>query len=341
LHEEAREIIKAANRAASLTQQLLAFARKQIISPRVVNLNELVLNTDRMLRRLIGEDIELVTLPGADLGSVKADPGQLEQVLINLAVNSRDAMPTGGRLSIETSNVFLDNEYAMQHVEVTPGPYVMLALSDTGVGMEEETRAHLFEPFFTTKERGKGTGLGLATCYGIVKQAGGHIWVYSELEKGTTVKIYLPFAGERTTWPEVPGMVAPSLSGQETILVVEDEPLVRQMTAQVLRTQGYNVLVAENGSEALSMANNLSSPIELIITDVVMPQMSGRQLAESLRVSRPGIKVLYMSGYTENAIVKHGVLEEGIAFIAKPFTPNVLLKRVRVELDKPPGSSEG
>jgi two-component system cell cycle sensor histidine kinase/response regulator CckA len=341
LQEDAREIVKAANRAASLTQQLLAFARKQIIAPKVVNLNELVLNTDKMLRRLIGEDIEFVTLPGTDLWPVKVDPVQLEQVLINLAVNSRDAMPTGGRLIIETCNVFLDEDYALQHVEVTPGPYVMLAFTDTGVGMEEATRAHLFEPFFTTKERGKGTGLGLATCYGIIKQAGGYIWVYSEPGKGTTFKIYLPHAGGSATWPESPRIVTPDLSGHETILLVEDEPLVREMTAQVLRTQGYNVLVAGNGSEALSIAENLSSPIHLVITDVVMPQMSGRRLAETLHGNRPGIKVLYMSGYTENSIVHHGVLEEGIAFIAKPFTPGVLLKRVREELGKQPDSLEG
>ncbi len=332
LQEDAREIVKAANRAASLTQQLLAFARKQIITPKIVNLNELVLNIDKMLRRLIGEDIEFVTLPGTDLWPVKVDPIQLEQVLINLAVNSRDAMPTGGRLTIETGNVFLDEDYVLQHVEVTPGPYVMLALSDTGVGMEEQTRAHLFEPFFTTKEKGKGTGLGLATCYGIIKQAGGYIWVYSEPGKGTTFKIYLPHAGGSATWPERSSVLTSDLSGHETILLVEDEPLVREMTAQVLRTHGYNVLVAENGSEALSVAHDLSSPIHLVITDVVMPQMSGRQLADILRGNRPGIKILYMSGYTENSIVHHGVLEEGIAFIAKPFTPTGLLKRVREEL---------
>ena len=341
LQEDAREIVKAANRAASLTQQLLAFARKQIITPKIVNLNELVLNTDRMLRRLIGEDIEFVTLLGTDLWPVKVDPIQLEQVLINLAVNSRDAMPTGGRLTIETSNVFLDENYTLQHVEVISGPYVMLALSDTGVGMEEETRAHLFEPFFTTKERGKGTGLGLATCYGIIKQAGGYIWVYSEPGEGTTFKIYLPHAGGSVTRPEGPGVLTPEPPGRETILLVEDEPLVREMTAQVLRTHGYNVLVAENGSEALSVADDLSGPIHLVITDVVMPQMSGRQLADLLRGKRPGIKVLYMSGYTENSIVHHGVLEEGIAFIAKPFTPTALLKKAREELGKQPDSVVG
>ena len=328
LRENIGEIVKAANRAASLTRQLLAFARRQIIAPKIVSLNELVLNTDKMLRRLIGEDIELVILPDPALRFVKVDPGQFEQILINLAVNARDAMPEGGKLTIETRNVQLDPEYAMVHSEVVPGPHVLLAVSDNGLGMSEEVRTRLFEPFFTTKEQGKGTGLGLATCYGIVKQSGGHIWVYSEPGKGTTFKIYLPQVEEGSSHEEKEDFSPVTRESHGTILLVEDEQLVRTLAARALQAQGYTVLVAETSSEALALIRGYSGEIDLLLTDVVMPQMSGRQLAEQFGRERPGAKVLYMSGYTENAIVHQGVLEEGVAFLPKPFTPGTLARKV-------------
>ncbi len=335
-NEEATEcleaVTQAANRAANLTRQLLAFARQQVIEPKVINLNDLILDLEKMLRRLIGEDIELMTLPFPELGLVKADPGQIEQVLVNLAVNARDAMPEGGKLTIETANVRLDEEYARQHMEVIPGEYILLAVSDTGCGMEENVQAHIFEPFFTTKELGKGTGLGLATCYGIVKQSGGSIWVYSELEHGTTFKIHLPrVAKEADASPrEIVGVLP---HGTETILLVEDELLVRSIAVQALHTQKYNVLEAENGIEALRVAGEYGGEIHLLVTDVVMPQMGGRVLAEQIRTSHPTIKVLFTSGYTDNAILYHDVLDPGIAFLQKPFTPGALARKVREILD--------
>jgi len=329
------QVQRAANRAASLTHQLLAFARRQIIEPRVTNLNHLILDMDKMLRRLIGEDIELLTLVARDLWAVKVDPSQIEQVLVNLAVNARDAMSEGGRLTIETANVTLGSDYARSHAEVSPGEYVMLAVSDTGLGMTEEVKAHLFEPFFTTKEQGKGTGLGLATCYGLVKQSGGHIWVYSEVGKGTTFKIYLPRVEEAVSGLPQHEAAAPPRRGTETVLLVEDEPSVREVAAHVLRDQGYRVLEAANGDEAFRLAQEYANQeIHLLLADVVLPQMGGRELADRLKALRPDIKVLFISGYTDNAIVHHGALEAGVAFLQKPFSPTALARKVREVLDK-------
>jgi PAS domain S-box-containing protein len=328
------EIDKAGERAAALTHQLLAFSRKQILQPEVLDLNVVIAEMDKMLQRLIGEDINLVTIPGKDLGWVKADPGQMEQVIVNLAVNARDAMPQGGKLTIETANVELDERYARQRAEVTSGPYVMLAVSDTGVGITEETLSHIFEPFFTTKEQGKGTGLGLATAYGIVKQSGGHLWVYSEVGRGTMFKVYLPRLGETGVAVE-PGSSRPGLpQGSETILLVEDEAGVRELILDVLTDRGYIVLEARDGNEALRLCEQHSSPIHLLLTDVVMPGgMNGRELAERLTSLHPELKVLYMSGYTDEAIIHHGVLDRGTIFLQKPFTPNALERKAREVLD--------
>jgi len=334
VRDDLQGIQKSARRAADLTRQLLTFARRQVIDPQVLNPNEPILNLDKMLRRLIGEDIELVTLLAPNLGRIKADPGQIEQVLVNLVVNARDAMPAGGKLTIETANATLGEDYARQHAEVKPGDYVMLAVSDTGTGMSEEVQARIFEPFFTTKAIGKGTGLGLATCYGIVKQSGGHIWVYSEVGQGTSIKVYLPLAeAEADAPPEYEEAELPG--GTETILLAEDEASVRNLTARALRRLGYTVLEAANGEEALYLAREHSDQeIQLLFTDVVMPQMGGIVLAEQLRAMRPGIKVLYTSGYTDNAIVHHGVLDAGIAFLQKPFSPELLAAKVREVLGK-------
>ncbi len=327
-------IRKAAERAANLTQQLLAFARKQILEPKVVSLNDLMLEVDTLLRRLIGEDIELLTLPAPDLWPVRVDPGQMEQVMLNLAVNARDAMPGGGKLTIETQNVVLDAEEAQRHADLMPGEYVLLAIRDTGEGMTEEVKARLFEPFFTTKGPGKGTGLGLATCYGIVKQNDGHIRIESELGQGTTFRIYLP----RVETPLDTAVAQDSLTnlprGTETILLVEDEELVRAIAVQTLRAQGYVVREASNGNEALRWAQEFGAAPNLLITDVVMPQMSGKELAERLSALHPDLKVLYMSGYTDNAIVHHGALDPGVLFLAKPFTPPALARHVREILDE-------
>jgi signal transduction histidine kinase len=330
------EIKKAGERASSLTRQLLAFSRKQVLQPKVLQLNSVVADVDKMLRRLIGEDIGLVAVPGPSLGRIKADPGQIEQVILNLAVNARDAMPRGGKLTIETQNVYLGDEYAAQHIAVPPGPYVMLAVSDTGTGMDEKTKARIFEPFFTTKEVGKGTGLGLSTVYGIVKQSGGSIWVYSEMGKGTTFKIYLPRADGVVESDETRSVPAELPQGHETVLLAEDEEQVRRMTRTILEMNGYRVLEASSGNEALAIYKQHEGPIDLAITDVVMPQMSGRELAQSLEALRPGIKVLYVSGYTDDAIVRHGLLDEGIAFIQKPFTPEAFSRKVREVLDAVP-----
>jgi len=329
------EVMKASERAANLTGQLLSFSRRQVIEPKVIDLNDLIINTDKMLRRLIGDDIELVTLPANDLGLVKADPGQIEQVLMNLAVNARDAMPKGGKLSIETANVTLDAEYARQHGDASPVRHVMLAVSDTGMGMSEEVQEHIFEPFFTTKEVGKGTGLGLATCYGIVQQSGGHIEVSSEPGRGASFKVYLPVTEE--TYAAQPKMVDSSISpqGKETVLLAEDEPLVRSMVATVLRNQGYMVLEASNGEEALRMVQKHGGEgIELLLTDVVMPQMGGPELAEQLRATHPGIKVLFTSGYVGDSVSEHGNLPTGTEFLAKPYMPDALAVKVREVLDQ-------
>ncbi|HLK57293.1 MAG TPA: response regulator [Chthonomonadaceae bacterium] len=334
-----QNVCYAAEKASGLTRQLLAFARKQIIEPKVLNLNDVLISLDKMMRRLIGEDVELVLLPQEDLYSVKVDPGQFEQILVNLIVNSRDAMPDGGKITVETQNIALDAEYARQHEGVRPGDYVRLTVSDNGTGMDEGVQLHIFEPFFTTKEKGRGTGLGLATVYGIVKQAGGHIWLYSEVGEGTTFKIYLPRVAEAAEALAEITHPAPSLDGTETILIAEDEPLVRDLATQTLRGHGYTVLEAMSGEEALTFAKGRETGIALLISDVVMPRMSGKQLAEQLQVANPSLRVLYASGYTENTIVHHGVLEAGIAFLSKPFTPTALLRKVREVLDSGPSEA--
>jgi len=287
---------------------------------------------EKMLRRLIGEDIELVTAPGGALGRVKADPGQLEQVIMNLALNARDAMPQGGKLTLETGNVELGETYTRNHFRVMPGPYVMLAVSDTGRGMDAETQAHIFEPFFTTKEQGKGTGLGLAMVYGIVKQSGGYIWVYSELGKGTTFKVYLPRAEEAVAGIE-PREGAALRRGSETVLVVEDEAALRALVRGLLEANGYTVLEARNGEDALSVCEQHKGPIHLLLTDVVMPQMSGPELVEHLAPFHREMRVIYMSGYTDDAIVHHGVLGAGKTYLQKPFTPEALARKLREVLD--------
>jgi CheY-like chemotaxis protein len=331
---EAREIHDAALRAADLTQQLLAFSRQQVLAPKVLDLNEVVAGMDRLLRRLIGEDIDLRTSLAPVLGAVRADVSQLEQVIVNLAVNARDAMPQGGKLTIETTNAQIDEVYARQHgVQAAAGPYVVLAVSDTGSGMDAQTKARLFEPFFTTKPAGKGTGLGLATVYGIVKQSGGLVWVYSEIGHGTTFKVYLPRVGGAIESVRPRRQDGASLRGTETILVVEDQAEVRTLTRKVLEGRGYSVLVAAGGSEARGVAERHRGPIHLLLTDVIMPDMSGGEVARQLAQPRPETKVLYLSGYTDEAIVRHGVLEPGMAFLQKPFTPDALAVKVREVLD--------
>ena len=336
LRGPAQEIANASERATALTRQLLAFSRKQMLAPKVLDLNAVVTENLKMLTRMIGEDIDLVMVPGADIGAVKADPGQIEQVIMNLAVNARDAMPHGGKLTIETGNVTLDENYARFHAPVKPGDYVMLAISDTGMGMDAETQNHIFEPFFSTKGP-KGTGLGLSTVYGIVKQSEGYIWVYSELGKGTTFKIYLPrigAAGEtiaaQTTTP-----VISAERGGETILIVEDEADVRRLGRQYLEMQGYRVLEAPEGAAAIQISNSYSGPIHLLLTDVIMPGMNGRELAQRISALRPDTRVLYMSGYTENAIGHNGTLDAGITLLQKPFTLPALKAKVREVLDTP------
>jgi PAS domain S-box-containing protein len=328
------EIRKASDRAADLTRQLLAFSRRQIMEMRVLDLNRLLQNLDKMLRRLIGEDIGLVTLLAEDLGRVKADPGQIEQMVMNLVVNARDAMLNGGKLTIETANVELDQAYARAHIAVKPGPYVMVSVSDTGVGMAPEVRDRVFEPFFTTKEKGKGTGLGLSTVYGIVKQSGGNIWVYSEPGKGTTFKIYLPCVEEPLEALKEKIMAGELPRGSETILIVEDEKEVLKLAGTILRRQGYHVVEAVSGEEALKVCKERKEPFHLLLTDVVMPQMSGRQLAEQLKQLCRNFRVLYMSGYTDNAITHHGVLDKGMNYLQKPFTVDALARKVREVLDK-------
>ena len=337
IHRDATLVRTTADRAAALTQQLLAFSRKQVLQPQVLDLNRVTTAMEPMLGRLIGEDIDLVVVPAPDLGRVKADPGQIEQVIVNLVVNSRDAMPQGGRLTVETANVELDEAYASRHVSVPAGEYVMLAVSDTGAGMDEPTRSRVFEPFFTTKEPGKGTGLGLATVYGIVKQSGGDIRLYSEVGAGTTFKIYLPRVAEAVSAPD-PGAGLPATMprGDETVLLVEDEPEVRDLAREILEGSGYHVLQACDPQDAVLMAERHAGPIHLLLTDVIMPRQSGRALVERLRPLRPEMQVLYMSGYTNEAIVRHGVLDPDTQFIQKPFTPAGLGHKVRAAIDGAP-----
>jgi nitrogen-specific signal transduction histidine kinase/CheY-like chemotaxis protein len=330
------EVRDAAVSAAGLTRQLLAFSRRQIVEPRLVDLNELIARMHKMLARLIGEDVELRTLPGPGLATVRIDPGLAEQVLVNLAVNARDAMAGGGVLIIETAIVTLDEEYKRSHPLVEPGTYARLAISDTGSGMSDEVKRHLFEPFFTTKPRGKGTGLGLATIYGAIRQSNGYVEVYSEVGKGTTFKIYLP-AESGTPDSLTPRLgPRPVTGGSETVLVVEDDERVRNVASRALRDAGYRVLSASSGEAALAVAGEDSAPIHLLVTDVVMPGMNGRQLAERLARAHPETRTLFTSGYTENIIAHHGVLERGIEFLSKPYTLETLTSRVREMLDKLP-----
>jgi CheY-like chemotaxis protein len=341
LAESNAQIKSAAERAAGITRQLLAFSRKQMLSPRVINLNDIVLNLDSLLRRLIGEDIEVMTVPAENIGMVKADPGQIEQVVMNLALNSRDAMPNGGKLTLETSNAVLDETYAGEHQPVEPGRYVMLAVSDTGHGMSADTIGRIFEPFYTTKEVGKGTGLGLSMVYGIVKQSGGHIWVYSEPEQGTTFKIYLPRVdqpAEQAGSETHPGSVS---RGMETILLVEDDPQLRELSSTVLTDRGYRVLAASTPEEGIAIAESNQRDIRLLVTDVIMPRMNGRQLAERVQKISQKIRVLYISGYTDNAIVHYGVLDSGLWFLPKPFTLAAFVAKVREVLDAETSAAPG
>jgi PAS domain S-box-containing protein len=327
-------IRKAAEQAASLTRQLLAFSRQQVMQPKVFSLNTLVWNTDSILRRLISEDVEMATITAKNIGAIKADPGQMEQVILNLVINARDAMPNGGKLTLETANVELDESFAQTHLATLPGSYVMLAVSDTGTGMDEETQAHIFEPFFTTKELGKGTGLGLSMVYGIVKQSGGYIWVHSEIGKGSTFKVYLPRVFEHAQEIASPFPAPTALLGKETILLVEDDPLVRDLALEILKTRGYCVLVADRPDAAIQLCRQHTGKIHLVLTDVIMPGMNGSQMADEITAMRPGISVLFMSGYTDTAIIRDGNFGQTTSFLQKPFSPTVLGRKVREMLDQ-------
>ena len=333
LRADVQQIENASERASTLIRQLLAFSRRQVLQPKIIDLNAIVLGLDKLLGRLMGEHIQMVTRCGASAGHVKADPAQVEQVIMNLVVNARDAMPKGGRLMVETVDVDLDSTYARDHVAIKPGPYVMLAVSDSGIGMSPETVAHIFEPFYTTKESGHGTGLGLSTVYGIVKQSGGYIWVYSEPGKGTTFKVYLPRVAEPAeAKPEAVETPAAG-KGSETILLVEDEEAVRELASRILSAKGYSVVAAKSVREAEQFAKEHTGTIHLLLTDIIMPGTSGRELARRITARHPKTRVLYMSGYTDNVLAQGGVLEAGLAFLQKPFTPNALVQKVRDVLD--------
>jgi signal transduction histidine kinase len=332
--ECAEHILKAAERAARLTSQLLAFSRKQPQQPEVLNLNSHIKATQPLLQRLMGEDIELEIIPAAILANVKADPSQLEQVLMNLVVNARDAMPTGGKITIQTSNVTLDQQAAAQRDNLVAGNYVLLSVTDTGCGMSPDVQAKIFEPFFTTKPEGKGTGLGLPTCYGIIKQSHGAITLQSEVGRGTTFNIYLPAVAEEATSPESPDKPSATFEGKETILVVEDEESLRELAQLVLTDFGYKVLIATDGVEALRVAAQHKGDIALVVSDVVMPQMGGRELAEKLRALQPALKILFVSGYTDDAVIQRGVSRDSFPFLQKPYTPTSLARKVREVLDK-------
>ena len=340
--QDMKEIEGAANRAAALTRQLLMFSRQQVLEPRVLDLNDVLANMDRMLARIVGEQVELSVRPAAKLGRVRADRGNIEQVIMNLAVNARDAMPQGGRLTLETANVVADEAFVRQHLGCKPGAYVRLAVTDTGIGMNSATRARIFEPFFSTKEHGKGTGLGLSTVFGIVQQSGGGVWVYSEPGHGTTFKVYLPRVDAELDTPEQV-LASSQLDGTETILLVEDEAAVREVARRILERHGYQVLAAESPHDALLLAQSRREVIHLLVTDVVMPRMSGAELAQQLSVGRPTLKVLYVSGYTDGSIESHGVLEPGVSFLQKPFTSDSLASKVRSMLNdgsvRPPNAA--
>ena len=331
LYKNTQQVLKAAQRAASLTQQMLAFSRKQVLSPEVLDLNSVVDDTSKMLKRLIGEDIELVCHSSKDLWRVTADPSQIVQILMNLSVNARDAMPIGGKLTIETRNLTIDAETASKHAGFSPGEYAMIAVSDTGVGMTAEIQARVFEPFFTTKEQGKGTGLGLSTVYGIVKQSGGYIWVYSEPGNGSCFKLYFPRVNKPVA-ASVPQRVSVAETGRETILVVEDDDSLREVVSEYLRRQGYSIVEAGNGPEALNAVDQHAGPLDLLLTDVIMPKMGGPELAAKI-ASRKEMAAIFMSGYTDDAIVNHGFLQADTAFIQKPFSLSALGNKVRQVLD--------
>jgi two-component system cell cycle sensor histidine kinase/response regulator CckA len=333
LREDLDEIGKAAKRAADLTRQLLMFSRQQVLEPKVLLLNDVLAGMEKMFQRILGADVDLVSLPAPSLGRVRVDPSSLEQVIMNLIVNARDAMPRGGKITLETGDVLLDEEYAKHHLGVTPGPYVMLAVTDTGRGIDKATQARIFEPFFTTKDKGKGTGLGLSTVFGIVKQSGGSIWLYSEPGRGTTFKVFFPCVDEPSDL--VLAFDSPlTLRGSETILLVEDDDQVRAVTSGLLQRNGYQVIEARNAGEAL-LQSERQEHIDLLLSDVVMPRMSGPELAKRLALTRPDMKVLCMSGYTDDSIVRHGVLEATMAFLQKPITMASLTAKVREVLDAP------
>ncbi|HEY6561343.1 MAG TPA: response regulator [Polyangiaceae bacterium] len=332
LRADVEEILRAGQRAAGLTRQLLLFSRQRVLEPKVLDLNELLLSMEKMLARIVGEDVELRTVMGAAAGKVRVDPGSIEQVLMNLVVNSRDAMPTGGQITIETRDITLDEAFASEHAGVNAGPHVMLAVSDTGIGMDRATQLRIFEPFYTTKPAGKGTGLGLSTVFGIVQQSGGTVWVYSEPGQGATFKVYLPQVAAAVD--VIRASVAPrTLRGSETILLVEDEDQIRMVVRAILSRSGYEVLEARNGPDALALDAGHSGIIDLLLTDVVMPQMSGPEVAERLRAARPSMKVLCMSGYTDDSVFRHAVLDRHFAYIQKPITPDSLTQKVREVLD--------
>jgi two-component system cell cycle sensor histidine kinase/response regulator CckA len=337
LHPKIAAIQQASDRATTLTRQLLAFSRKQLLELKVVDVNAIVKDIERLLRPLIGENIELVTRLAGDLGRTRADAGQIEQVIMNLVVNSKDAMPNGGKITILTANETLDDDLQRECSYIQPGPYVMLSIEDNGHGMDKETQSRIFEPFFTTKEKGKGTGLGLSTVYGIIKQSGGYVLAQSEVGRGTTFRIYLPRVEESAENASVTRASQPATGGSETVLLVEDEESVRQLVRETLEAKGYKVLEADHGAAALQIASDYHGPIDMLITDVVMPGMSGRELSEQLSASDPDMKILYLSGYHEDAVVHQGVLEPGTSFLQKPFTLQALARKVREVL----GSARG
>jgi two-component system, cell cycle sensor histidine kinase and response regulator CckA len=336
LRDDVNEIHKAGMRAAALTQQLLMFSRQQVIAPKVLDLNDVLSGMHKMLQRLVGEDVELISIPGESLGRVRVDPGSMEQVIMNLAVNARDAMPTGGTLTMKTTNVVLDEDYASSHVGAKAGSYVMLSAEDTGSGMDGATLVRIFEPFFTTKEMGKGTGLGLSTVFGIVQQSGGHLWVCSEPGRGATFKVYLPRVEEMAEELR-PRRDAATLRGSETILLVEDEQQVRDVARGILRRHGYTVIEARDAADALLLCGRHAGPIHLLLTDVVMPGISGPELAKRVVHERPEMKVLCMSGYTDDAAVRNGVMKAALAYLQKPLTVEALTRKVRDVLDSTRG----
>jgi two-component system cell cycle sensor histidine kinase/response regulator CckA len=333
--DDLEEVRRAGERASELTQQLLAFSRQQVLQTKVLDLSQVVLDMEKLLRRLLGEDIELALQTARQPALVDMGPGQVEQIIMNLAVNARDAIPHGGRLLIETEGIELSAQAAASRPGLTPGPYVVLSVADNGIGMDASTRDHIFEPFFTTKEIGKGTGLGLSTVYGIVKQSKGHISLHSELGQGSTFKIYLPRTDRPTESMPVTSTAQTTLRGSETILVVEDDEQVRSVTCAILRRHGYDVLNAQNGGEAFLICEQHSGNIHLLLTDAIMPRMSGRELAERLRAMRPDLRILFLSGYTEHSVPHRGMLDTGASFLRKPSVPEALLRKVRAVLDAP------